>query len=455
MESSISGGRSASGEGFDALLERAVSEINDGMVPVEIFAHAGIFDAELSRIFARCWVFLGFEAEIPNSGDFMQRKIGRDSVIVTRDSKSEIHVLANFCRHRGTRLCDADIGNQSRFRCPYHGWVFKNNGDWIGAPDRSKAYAGTDTRQWDLLRAPRVETFLGMIFASLDPDAPTLEDYLGGAGWMMRGLLDLHPDGMVPIGQPDRYRVHGDWKTGADNFGGDVYHVGVAHGSIQTIGLAQGFDTLNDHSTHYVLGGGHSFLGHDFDTLFGEAGHLWYYDPAVRSHFDLSRLDPLLQEVVKKNPPIVGTIFPNLSFLRFFGAPSPDEPPTVYTMWRLWQPVGPGEMELWSWQMKWSFMDEREAAACYQAGMYGFGPAGIFEQDDTVIWSGAPEVARSTWARQAKASFNLQMGINGLGQQQQDTNWAGPGEIFRPGPGEPSQRAFYRHWIERMREERV
>jgi hypothetical protein len=223
---------------------------------------------------------------------------------------------------------------------------------------------------------------------------------------------------------------------------------------VQSIDMAQGFDTLNDHSTHYVLGNGHSFLGHDFDTLFGEAGHLWYYDPAIRSRFDLSRIDPLLQDVVKKNPPIVGTIFPNLSFLRFFGAPSPGQPPAVYTTWRLWQPVGPGEMELWSWQMKWDFMDDAMTQACYQAGLFDFGPGGIFEQDDTVVWSGAPQAARSVWAQQERVSFNMQMGLDGKGQQKRDRGWEGPGEIFRPGPGEPSQRAFYRQWIAQMRRAR-
>ncbi len=439
-------------EQVEALLERAAVEIDNGVVPIDIFGNSAVFDTEMVRIFARCWVFLGFEAEIPKSGDFIQRRIGRDSVIVTRDGNGEIHVLANFCRHRGSRICDTDIGNQTRFRCPYHGWVFKNNGDWIGAPDKNKAYAGMDMSRWNLLRAPHVKAFLGMIFASLDPNAPSLEHYLGGAGWMLHGLVDLHPGGMVPIGQPDRYRVHGDWKTGAENFGGDVYHVAVTHRSIQTIQMAQGFDVLNDHSTHYVLGDGHSFLGHDFDTLFGETGHLWYYDPEIRSQLDLSRIDPVLQEVVKKNPPIVGTVFPNLSFLRFFGAPSPAEPPAVYTIWRLWQPVGPGEMELWTWHMKWPFMNERQVDACYRAGIFGFGPGGIFEQDDAIIWSGAPEAARSVWARKEKVCFNLQMGMNEMGQQRRDLSWGGPGEIFRPGPGEPSQRAFYRHWVERMRE---
>jgi len=439
-------------ERLDDILHRTGRELDKGLVPVNIFANADVFDAEMERIFAKSWVFLGFEAEIPDKGDFMQRRIGRDSVIVTRDGKGDIHVLANFCRHRGTKLCQTDVGNQSHFRCPYHGWVFKNNGDWIGAPDKSKAYKGLDPKDWGLLKAPHVDSFLGMIFASLDPDAPTLMDYLGGAAWFMRGIMDLHPGGMSPMGPPDRYKVRGDWKTGAENFGGDGYHVGVAHGSIQTIQLAQGFDVLNNFSTHYVLPNGHSFLGHDFDGMFGPDGHVWYYPPDIQQHFDLDRLDPALQDVVRKNPPIVGTVFPNLSFIRFFGPPSPGKPPVVYTSWRQWQPSGPGEMELWSWQLKWNFMDEQQAADSYAAGQFGFSSAGIFEQDDTVVWEGAPEAARSIWARKENVTFNMQMGTEGMGQQKQDESWDGPGEAWRPGPGEPSQRAFYRHWLSQMAE---
>jgi phenylpropionate dioxygenase-like ring-hydroxylating dioxygenase large terminal subunit len=435
---------------IEPLLERVGVQIEQGLVPVEIFNQPDIFKAEMERIFARGWVFVGFESEIPNASDYMLRRIGTDSVIVTRDGKGAINVLANFCRHRGTRLCHADHGNASHFRCPYHGWVFKNNGDWVGAPDKSKAYRNIEEKDWGLLKAPHVETYMGFIFASLDEDVPPLLDHLGGAAWMMKAIMGLSPGGMKVIGPPDRYRVRADWKTGAENFGGDIYHVGVAHASVQSIALAQGFDVVNDFSTHYVLDNGHSFLGHDFDKMFGEAGHLWYYDPATKERFDLSLLDPLQLDVAKKNPPVVGTIFPNLSFLRYFGSPSPGKPPVVYTSWRQWQPLGPGEMELWSWMLKWDFNTDEEAADAYAAGQYGFSSAGIFEQDDTVVWEGAPVAAKSEWARKVGAAFNLQLGMEGMGAQKRDADWTGPGEAYRPGPGEPHARAFYRHWLKEM-----
>src|SRR4029077_6485512 len=110
----------------------------------------------------------GFESEIPKNGDFMLRKIGTDSVIVTRDATGKLNVLANFCRHRGSAVCNVDRGHATVFRCPYHGWVYKNTGEWLGAPDKGKAYPQLNRADWGLLKAPRVESFLGLIFASLD-----------------------------------------------------------------------------------------------------------------------------------------------------------------------------------------------------------------------------------------------------------------------------------------------
>lgn len=107
-------------------------------------------------------------------------------------------------------------------------------------------------------------------------------------------------------------------------------------------------------------------------------------------------------------------------------------------------------MELWNWQLKWNCQTDEQAAASYPAGQYGFGSAGMFEQDDTVVGEGAPEAGRRAWARKAKAAFNIQMGLDGIGHQKRDMEWKGPGEVWRPGPGEPHARNFYAQWARAM-----
>src|ERR1700716_311443 len=90
------------------LLERCEKDIQQGMMPVQIFGNEAVFEAEMERVFARTWMFLGHVSEIPNRGDFVLRRIGLDPVIVVRGDDDKIRVLSNFCRHRGTAICQVD-----------------------------------------------------------------------------------------------------------------------------------------------------------------------------------------------------------------------------------------------------------------------------------------------------------------------------------------------------------
>jgi phenylpropionate dioxygenase-like ring-hydroxylating dioxygenase large terminal subunit len=223
------------------LCDRVEASLDEGLLPVEVFNDERVFRAEMDRIFTRSWVFLGHDSEIPNSGDFVLRKMGLDQVIVSRNGKGEVNVLLNHCRHRGTELCHQDRGNTTHFKCPYHGWVYKNDGEFVGAPDMRQAYGGRlDAKEWGLLKAPKVDSYWGFIFACLDPDAPSLKDYLGGAAWMLDCMFGLHPDGMVALAPPERFLVKCDWKSGAENFSGDAYHVGTTHYSATATGFIPG-----------------------------------------------------------------------------------------------------------------------------------------------------------------------------------------------------------------------
>ena len=87
-----------------------------------------------------------------------------------------------MCLHRGMQVCRAEMGNASHFRCPYHGWSYRNDGRIVGLPFHQDAYggeAGFKRKGQRLLPAPNLATYNGMIFVSLDPAAPPLEEFLG------------------------------------------------------------------------------------------------------------------------------------------------------------------------------------------------------------------------------------------------------------------------------------
>src|SRR4051795_10650859 len=154
-----------------------VGDIREGMVPAQIYGDQEVFELEHDRVFGRSWLYLAHESEIPEPGDYVLRRIVDDSFIVVRDENAIVRVHANICLHRGMQVCRAEIGNASHFRCPYHAWTYKNSGELVGLPFHEDAYggeAGLRREGVGLLPAPRVDTHAGLIFASLDHEAPEL-----------------------------------------------------------------------------------------------------------------------------------------------------------------------------------------------------------------------------------------------------------------------------------------
>ncbi|MGH2372262.1 MAG: Rieske 2Fe-2S domain-containing protein, partial [bacterium] len=126
------------GEALDNKL--ALVNPEQGHIPAFIFSDPEIYRLEMDALFTRCWLFVAHESEIPSPGDYVTRHMGDHPVIVARGEDGRIRVLLNVCRHRGMRICRADLGNASHFRCPYHGFTYKNTGELIGIPFQAEIY---------------------------------------------------------------------------------------------------------------------------------------------------------------------------------------------------------------------------------------------------------------------------------------------------------------------------
>ena len=311
-------------------------DVERGLISRRIFIEREIYEQELERIFARGWLFLCHDSQIPRPGDFFCTYMGEDPILVVRDSQGQVHAVLNVCRHRGNRLCRADAGNAATFTCSYHGWTYRNDGRLVGVPYHTEAYYGALPRErWGLIPVAQLDSYKGLFFATFDPEAPPLREYLGEMTWYLDAFFDRREGGIEVVGGMHKWIMPCNWKFPAENFGGDAYHVSWTHLSAIKTAFSAGV-TANPSASGSMVspGNGHVLIcvgPHDVG------------DPPVP---EILAYEKEIGEEVRRRlgprsgliNPIVGTVFPNFSMLR-----------ATSRTFRVWHPRGPDQTEVWSW----------------------------------------------------------------------------------------------------------
>jgi 3-phenylpropionate/trans-cinnamate dioxygenase alpha subunit len=399
-----------------------------GLINRCIFVDREIYEIERERLFARCWLYLGHESEVPNPGDFVTAYMGEEPVIVWRDLRGGLRAFLNLCRHRGNRVCRADRGNAKVLTCSYHGWTYSSDGKLAIVPV-ADAFHDLDRQQWGLIPVARLESYKGMIFATFDAQAPPLADYLGDMAWYLDILLDRR-EGGTEVSAPHRWIVEANWKTAAENFGGDGYHIASTHASARDLGV----DTTTSQTRNrnkgcqIACGNGHVLVA--WLTPADDAGP-WFAQPVkelvnyMKEHAAEieSRLGPIRARRVS---PSAGTVFPNFSIH------------WLTRTIRVWHPRGPDKMEIWSW----AIVDKAAPAVIKETmrfvSQYRFSPSGVFEQDDMDNWIQVTRSARSVIGRRFPANYQMSL--------TEEMNESGLRGRLASRWSDSNQLSLYMHW---------
>jgi len=158
------------------LRQVAPPKLDLSFVPRSRYVSPAFHELEMERVWRRVWQMACREEQIAEVGDHVVYEIGDHSIIVVRSAPDRIQAFENVCLHRG-RLLREHGGRVEQFRCPFHGWTWRLDGQLAEIPCR-----------WDFPHVERddfhlpelkIGTWGGFVFINMDRSCEPLADFLG------------------------------------------------------------------------------------------------------------------------------------------------------------------------------------------------------------------------------------------------------------------------------------
>ena len=440
-------------------------------VKMRVLSDAELYQLEMEKIFAKTWVFLAHETEIPNSGDFVQRDMGSDSVLVTRDREGQVHVVLNVCTHRGMKVSTLDVGNTQAHMCIYHGWAFKPNGDFIGAPvDKECMHGKMMSKEQLSLTKARVAVYGGMIFATWNLDGPSFDEFLGDAKFYYDTMWCRTTSGMEVLGPPQRFIIKANWKTAAEQGACDGYHTLTLHRWLGEIGPyakkpnaegggadltpeMYGVEVWTDHGhTMRCIDLGrkvHRITGRDPAELSAQEKLTVLPPPGLTAEMIpdvVSRLSPEQIEIMSSNPPQVGNFFPNGLF-EFIYLPTADGKVTGAMALHTYVPMGADKFMFMNWILAEKDTPPEQKAAMLRISCQFLGTSGMVEQDDSDTWPHQTIVSKGAMSK------NITLKYQAKYETGKPDGWPGPGHVGSGFTKDDTNWSFWQYWHELMTRE--
>jgi Rieske 2Fe-2S family protein len=190
--------------------------------PRRAYVDPDVLREEWEKIFLTSWLYAGRADRAAQPGDFFTLDVGGESVLVVRDRDGRLGAFHNVCRHRGSRLCDAESGSVRAIRCPYHAWTYGLDGRLAAAPNL-RATDGFDKEKFGLVPVA-LEVWRGCVFVNLSDRPGPLHEALGG----MPDRVRRYPLEDLKTVHRAVHEVEANWKILIENYQ-ECYHCPGVH----------------------------------------------------------------------------------------------------------------------------------------------------------------------------------------------------------------------------------
>ncbi len=199
-------------------------------LPFAVYHDKNIYKLEMEKLFHNEWVVICTERELPEVGDYYAFDLAGEAVVIVRGSDDILRALSNNCRHRGTQLLDDGFGKiDKKIVCPYHAWVYDDQGGFKGAP-----FSGSIVVEKSQHCLPQFHLgiCLGLVFVNLSESPQSLSE-------RMHSIEEY-----ASVFQPERFDNalpdnteywNANWKLAMEN-AMESYHLFKVHkGTLETI----------------------------------------------------------------------------------------------------------------------------------------------------------------------------------------------------------------------------
>ena len=178
----------SSGDSYQDILDQEVNPVPASLrestntylgsesLSVDRYLSREFHELEVQKMWSKTWQAACRETELSGEGAFYVYDIASHSIVITRTGAGELKGYYNACLHRGRQL-RRDCGTAREFKCPFHGFRWNLDGEFLGAPCRWD-FPHIDQEAFSLPQV-QVDTWGGWVFINMDLEAEPLERYLG------------------------------------------------------------------------------------------------------------------------------------------------------------------------------------------------------------------------------------------------------------------------------------